>query len=487
MTNRTRVVAALLPTLAVGSSCAINPATGERNFTLISEGQEIEMGKQAAADVAQTIGLYDDARAQRYVADLGQRLASNSERPKLPWSFQVVDDPAVNAFALPGGFIFVTRGLMSHMGSEAQLAAVMGHEIGHVTARHSVRQMSKATIAQLGLGVGMIFSETLRSVGQLGAAGLQLLFLKYGRDAEREADDLGFRYAGENGFDLRSMPEVFATLKRVGEASGGNRLPSWMATHPSPDERIERINKMLAEKQPPAGKVNRDQYLAVTDGMVFGANPRQGFFDGAVFKHPDMRFQIALPRGWKSQNLTQAVVAESPQGNAGLQLAVGKQESPAQALQKFSSSEALTGVEPFEARVAGAPAAAARFAAKTEGGEVRGVVAFFNHENKTFQILGLSAPDAFAASEATFREVASSFGPLTDPAALNVKPARLKVVNVDRATTFADFVSRYPSGLPVERLAIINQLEPNTPLQPGQKIKVIEGTVRSESNAVANR
>ncbi len=488
MNKRTGAVVVLLPALVAGASCSMNPATGERNFTLIPESQEITMGKQAADDVAQSIGFYDDARAQRYVAELGARLAGASERPKLPWAFHVVDDPVVNAFALPGGFIFVTRGLMVHMASEAQLATVMGHEIGHVTARHSVRQMSKATLAQLGLGVGMIFSETLRSVGQLGMAGLQLLFLKYGRDAEREADDLGFRYAAGNGYDVRSMPEVFATLKRVSEASGASRLPNWMSTHPSEDERIRRIEKLIADKHPGPGKVNRDQLLAVTDGMVYGADPRQGFFDGGVFKHPEMRFQIALPRGWKAQNLRQAVVAESAAGNGGLQLTAGKGESPSAALQKFSSTEGLTGFEPFETRVSVGPASAARFAAKTEQGDVRGMVAFFNYQDKTFQVLGLSAPDAFAANEATFREAVASFGPLTDPAALNVKPARVKLVTVDRAGTFADIAGRYATpGMSVERMAILNQLEANAPLQPGQKIKVVEGTVRPDTNAVAAR
>jgi predicted Zn-dependent protease len=471
----------------VAGACAVNPLTGERNFTLIPESQEIGMGKQAAEEVAQSIGLYDNAQAQQYVERLGQKLASRSERPKLPWSFKVVDDPVVNAFALPGGYIFVTRGLMAHMGSEAQLAAVMGHEIGHVTARHSVRQMSKATLAQVGLMAGMVFSETLRNVGQLGAAGLQLLFLKYGRDAEREADDLGFRYSVANNYDVRSMPDVFATLKRVGEASGASRLPNWMSTHPSPDERIERINKMLAEKTPPAGEVNRDQYLAVTDGMVFGPNPRQGFFDGNTFKHPEMRFQFSVPQGWKAQNLAQAVVAESPEGNAGVQLGVGKEQPPAQALEQFASQEAVTGVERFDAQVAGAPAAAARFAAKAQQGEVRGVVAFFSYQGKTFQVLGLAAPAVFAAAEPTLRQVVGSFAPLTDPAALAVKPAHMKVVTVDRPSTLAEFVSRYPSGLPIERLAIVNQMEPGTRLQAGQKVKVIEGTVRETSNAVAAR
>jgi predicted Zn-dependent protease len=464
--------------------CAVNPATGERNFSIIPESQEIAMGKEAAEQVAQSIGLYDDPKAQQYVADLGKRLAASSERPELPWRFQVVDDPAVNAFALPGGPIFVTRGLMTHMGSEAQLAAVMGHEIGHVTAKHSVRQMSKATLAQLGLMAGMVFSDTVRNVGQLGMAGLQLLMLKYGRDAEREADDLGFRYSLANKYDVRSMPDVFATLKRVGEASGASRLPDWMATHPSPDERIERINKMIAEKNPPAGQVDRDQYLAITDGMVFGTNPRQGFFEGNTFKHPEMRFQIAVPSGWKAQNLAQAVVAESPQGNAGYQLAVGKEEPPAQALEKFATQEGIIGIERFDARVAGAPAAAARFAAKTQGGEVRGLVTFFTHQGKTFQVLGLAAPEAFAAAEGVLRQVAESFAPLTDPAALAARPARLKVVVVDRAMTLAELAGRYP-GLPVERLAIINQLEPGSRLQPGQKMKVVEGQVREQSAVAA--
>jgi predicted Zn-dependent protease len=485
--RKAAIVSWVVLPLVVGA-CAVNPLTGERNFTLIPESQEIAMGKEAAEQVAQSIGLYDDPQAQQYVERLGQRLAADSERPKLPWSFKVVDDAAVNAFALPGGFIFVTRGLMAHMGSEAQLASVMGHEIAHVTARHSVRQMSKATVAQIGLMAGMVFSETLRSAGQLGMAGLQLMFLKHGRDAEREADDLGFRYALANKYDVRSMPDVFATLKRVGEASGGSRLPDWMSTHPSPDERIERINKLIAEKQPPPGEVNREQYLAVTDGMMFGPNPRQGFFDGNTFKHPEMRFQLSIPQGWKAQNLAQAVVAQTAEGKAQFQLTVGKEQPPAQALQEFRSLPAITGMEPFDAQVAGAPAAAARFAAKEQqGAEVRGVVAFFTHQGKTFQVLGLAAPELFAAAEPTLRQVVGSFAPLTDPAALAVKPARLKVVTVDRPSTLAEFASRYPSGLPVEKVAVLNQLEPGSRLEAGQKVKVIEGTVREGGNAVAAR
>jgi predicted Zn-dependent protease len=206
--------------LAVSTlSCALNPATGERQFSLVPRSQEIAMGKQAAQEVAQSIGLYENPRLQKYVADLGQRLAAVSENPDLPWTFQVVDDPAVNAFALPGGPIFVTRGLLAHLNNEAQLAAVVGHEIGHVTGRHSAEQMSKATVGQLFLGIGMMVSDTARQLGQLGMAGLNVMFLKFGRDHEKEADELGFRYAYKANYDVRQAPAVFQTLTSTCGAS----------------------------------------------------------------------------------------------------------------------------------------------------------------------------------------------------------------------------------------------------------------------------
>jgi predicted Zn-dependent protease len=476
---------AVLATALAATSCAINPVTGKREFTLVSEAQEIELGKGAAEEVAQTVGLYDNAQLQRYVSELGKAAAARSERPNLPWQFQVVDDPAVNAFALPGGFIFVTRGLMSHLTSEAQLMSVIGHEIGHVTAKHSVQQLSKAQVAQLGVVVGSIFSETL---GQLGTAGLGLLFLKYGRDAERQADELGFKYTVETGYEVREMPQVFATLKRVGEAAGAERLPSWMSTHPEPDERIARIEKEIAEQNPPQGKKDRDPYLALTDGLVYGSNPRQGFFDNGVFKHPDLKFQFKPPAGWKAANLSQAVVAEAPGGNAGLQLTLTK-EPPAQALEKFATNQAVSGVERVQVPMHGLDASAARFVAKTQQGQVGGLVTFVAYQGKTFQILGLAPTDAFATVEPALKEAMASFGPLTDNAALAVQPARLKVVTVPSAMTFAEFASRHLApGMTVEKLAIANQVEPGTRLAPGQKVKIVEGTVRSSSTSnVASR
>ena len=483
---RTAVVAGALAILI--GSCATNPVTGKREFTLVSQGQEVEMGKGAAEEVAQTIGLYDNAATQSYVERLGKSLASQSERPELPWTFRVVDDPVVNAFALPGGFIFITRGLMAHMNSEAQLVSVLGHEIGHVTAKHSVQQISRAQAAQVLLIGGMLASDTVAALGDVGLAGLSVLFLKYGRDAERQADDLGFKYSVNQGYDVRSMPGVFATLKRVSESAGAERLPNWLSTHPSPDERIERIQQKIAEQNPPQGKDEKQAYLAMTDGLTYGPNPRQGFFDNGVFKHPEMRFQVTMPSGWKATNLSQAVVAEASGGTAAFQLTMAKEASPGQALEKFAANQAVSAVEKVDVPVHGLQASSARFQAKTEGGQVAGLVTFVSHEGKTFQLMGLAPAAGFAAQEATFKQVQGSFGPLTDQAALSVQPARVKLVTAPSSMTLAELVSKQGSGLSAEKVAILNQLDPSTRLEAGQKVKLVQGTVReSSSKAVASK
>src|SRR4051812_706473 len=220
--------------LAAGISCARNPVTGKNELSLVSESQEIELGKESAAQVQQSIGFYDDPGVQAYVSEIGLRMAKASERPNLPWEFHVVNDASVNAFALPGGFIYVTRGLMTSINDEAELATVVGHEIGHVTNRHSVQMISKSQLAQIGLGIGSILSSDIAKYGQLASAGLQVLFLKYSRDAENQADQAGFRYALQQGYDVREMAKVMQTLDRISQTSGGGKLPEWLTTPPNP-------------------------------------------------------------------------------------------------------------------------------------------------------------------------------------------------------------------------------------------------------------
>ena len=216
MTERSRrshFVRATAVGLALASSaCAVNPATGGRMFSLVSEGQEIEMGQEAMAQVDAAMGLYDDPALQAYVDSVGQAMAAVSERPELPWTFKIVDDPVINAFALPGGPVYLARGIMAHFNSEAEMASVLGHEIGHITARHSVEQISRAQLMQIGLVASVVLVPELRPFGDALGGGLGILFLKFGRDDESQSDELGFRYMTRLGYDPQGAVDMFEIL-----------------------------------------------------------------------------------------------------------------------------------------------------------------------------------------------------------------------------------------------------------------------------------
>ncbi|MDF3052201.1 MAG: peptidase Ste24p [Geminicoccaceae bacterium] len=461
------------------ASCARNPVTGKNELALVSEGQEIQMGQQAAQEVAQTIGFVDDPALQSYVAGIGKRMAAKSERPDLPWEFHVVNDASVNAFALPGGFIYVTRGLLAHMNSEAELASVLGHEIGHVTARHSVQQISKAQLATLGLGIGSIVSSDVAQFAGLASQGLQVLFLKYGRDAENQADDLGFRYALGQSYDVREMANVFETLNRASQAGGeGGRLPEWLSTHPNPENRVKRTEERLDTLHTSLTNaiVNREQYLSQVDGMAFGEDPRQGFFEGAMFYHPDMRFQLQFPEGWKAQNLPSAVVAVSPQEDAIIQLGLAGDASPREAASQFLSQEGVQAGQGSTSSINGNPAATSYFQAQTEQGVIEGLVSFISYGGKTFGLLGYTPQGKLESYDGVFRGTVRSFEQLRNSAALSVKPAVVQLVRVPSQMTLAQFNQQYPSTVSIEQLAIIHELAgPAVVVPRGRTLKRVVG------------
>jgi len=466
-----------MTSLAGATGCARNPVTGQRELALVSEQQEIAMGQQAAQEVGQTIGLIKDDALQQYVQKVGASLAAESERPGLPWTFRVVDDPTPNAFALPGGFIFVTRGLMDLMNSEAELATVIGHEIGHVTARHSVQQISRAQLAQLGLGLGAVLSPTLARYGDLVGSGLQLLFLKYGRDDERQADELGFKYALQENYDVREMADVFAALQRESAAAGQSPLPTWLASHPDPGERIKNTERRLAALNRPLGNAlsNERQYMQHVEGLVYGVNPRQGFFKGSSFIHPDLRFRLDFPSGWQAQNTSAAVVAVSQQQDAIIQLTLA-QGDPVTAARTFLSQQGVQAGRTFQQPINGVPAAGSYFQAQTEQGTIQGIVSYFSYGGQTYQLLSYAPAGRLEQYDAVFQHTVASFSPLTDPQLLNVQPRRVDVVTIERPMTLAEFAQRYPSAVPIEEIARINQLpDTNAQLPAGALVKrVIE-------------
>jgi predicted Zn-dependent protease len=434
--------------------------------------------------VEQTIGFVDNARLQAYVAEIGKRMAAKSERPSLPWEFHVVNDAAVNAFALPGGFIYVTRGLLAAINDEAELATVLGHEIGHVTAKHSVQQISQAQLAQLGLGVGSILSPTLGQFAGLASQGLGVLFLKYGRDAENQADQLGFRYALGQRYDVREMANVFVTLERTSQASGAGRLPEWLSTHPDPENRVEHVKAMLDTTPLPQSLVrNGETYLQSIRGLVYGDDPRQGFFEGNVFYHPEMRFQLTFPEGWKTQNLPSAVVAANEAQDAILQLGLAGTASPEEAARQFLSQQGVQAGQSSTENINGNPATTSYFKAQTEQGNLEGVVSFIGFGGKTFAIMGYTKEGGLQQHDRVFRETIQSFGPLRNQAAMSVQPAKLDVIRVERQMTLDEFNRQNPSTISIEELAIINELEgPSAVIPAGRYVKrVVGGPAESQA------
>src|SRR5205807_1743673 len=416
------------------TGCAVNPATGARQLMLISESQEIAMGRDYDQQVAASIGLYADTAWQRWIQQFGARLAATSERPNLPWTFHVVDDPVVNAFALPGGYIYVTRGILAHLNSEAELGGVVGHEIGHVTARHSVSQMSKQQLAQLGLAVGSIASPDFGRYAGLAGQAFGVLFLKYSRDNESQADDLGLRYMRRANYDPREMPHVFEMLTRVSQAQGGGRVPEWLATHPNPENRRGRIEQEIAAgPQSFSGTaVNRDSYLQRLDGLVFGSNPREGYFKGGQFLHPELRFRIEFPEGWQTNNEKQAVAAVSPEQDASVELSLAKEASADAAARAFLAQRGFTGGYPTRTSVGGLPAVSAAFAVATDNGTLRGSIVCVEHRGAVYRIAGYAVEARWPGYQPTVERALQSFHALTDPAALAVQPKRLDIVKRDQ-------------------------------------------------------
>ena len=478
----------LLTGLLLATACARNPVTGKSELSLVSEEQEIALGRQTRDETLRSIGEYQDPEAQALVRRIGMEIAKASERPALPWEFHVIDDDQVNAFAAPGGFIFITRGILSHMNSEAELASVLGHEIGHVTARHTAQQVSKAQLAQLGLGVGMIFSSTVRSVGGALSQGLQLLFLKFGRDAESQADDLGFRYMVADGYDPNGAAEMFRTLERV-SARAGQRLPEWASTHPDPGNRVakteQRIDSLAGTgRNPKTLKDNEAQFVRMLDGMTFGQDPRKGFFRGNTFYHPELRFQFAFPEGWKTANLPDQVVGQSPEGNEVLQLQAA-QGTPQQVAQKFFQQQGLRAGQVTRGTVNGLEAVTGDFSAQLEDGTpIAGTAGFLALGSHTYALIGFAASSQGGSVSNRFGTVLRSFRPLTDPAILNARPATMHSVKVPRDMTVQEFNKQYPSTVPVEQLALINGVDgPSSTLAAGRMAKQVQGGLSTQETA----
>jgi len=470
---------AVFATLAALVGCATNPVTGRKEVSLVGSGQEQQMGDEGYKAVVAEYGLYDDAELRTVIERVGGRVAAVSHLPNQKWTFTLVDDPAVNAFAMPGGYIYVTRGMLAHLQSEAQLAGVLGHEIGHVTARHSARQITNQQLAGIGLGVASMLSPTFQRYGGLAQQALGLMFLKYGRDDETQADELGVSYATKAGYDSREIPDTYAMLRRLSERSG-QRLPTFLSTHPDPGDRQRRTAELAQAAV--AGRtdlaINERPYLERLDGVVYGRDPRNGYFDGTRYYHPGLRFEITFPSGWQTQDTRSAVMAAEPNERGVMQLTMAPKSahSPAEQVTQLERDGQITGSRGRTETIGGYPAWVGEVGVRSSDGTESVLAAAWIRKSPDvmFQILGRGEQPG-DAYEARVLEAARSLRDLTDPQRINVQAWVVDVVSVPHSGAFGDVVAALgPFAIPLDEEAIINQRETSSEtVQSGQLLKIV--------------
>ncbi|GAB4012556.1 M48 family metalloprotease [Spirosoma migulaei] len=474
--------------LLSGFACARNPVTGKREISLMSTEQEIAIGKESHPSVIATMGLYEDKNLQAFMNEKGKAMAKVSHRPDLPYQFYIVDSPIVNAFAVPGGYVYFTRGILAHFNNEAEFAGVLGHEIGHITAKHAARSQKSqllSTIALIGGAVlaPQVVGENIEALQQ----GLGLLSLKYSRDHESESDKLGVEYSSKIGYDAHQMADFFGTLKRLSDNSG-QAIPQFMSTHPDPGNRFTRVHELAKDyqaKNPASYQVDRDRYLRLIDGIMYGEDPKQGFVENGYFYHPELRFQFPVPNSWQSQNSPSQFQMAAKDGKSAMILMLAKGNSLDEAAQNLVKELSLNVLETSKTTINGNPAYVliSRQQQQQQQGQQQQQdpktalqigTWLIQYNNAVYALHGLAAGADFNSSFSTFKQVAENFRSLSDPDKLNRKAERVVVKSSPRDGSFREVVTAL--GMPanrVEEAGILNGLKADDRVKRGALVKVI--------------
>ena len=471
----------IVTTCVLHGACVKNPVTGKRQLALMSESQEIAMGQASHPEVLSEFGAVDNAELQQYFSRIGNQLAKVSHRPNLPWQFTVVDSPVVNAFAVPGGYIYLTRGILEYMNNEAEMAGVLGHEIGHVTARHSVTQISQGQLINLGLGMGSIFSRRFQQLGGLAQIGLEVLMLKYSRDHERESDLLGLEYMAKCGYDPEQMSTFFQVFVHMREESGQS-IPNWLSSHPAPPDRIKRASEEGARIKSTSGRrdyiTNAEQFLPKLDNLIYGENPREGFVEKNRFVHPDLRFQMDVPSGWKVENTKSVVTFAEPEGRAIVQLSMVPPEAgrtPGEVAQTISRRQGTQFISGGAEPINGNQAYLGLYRVQSEGGNIGVTAAIISFGNRLYQIAGLAPENSFSQYSRPLNAVLRSFRELTDSKLLAAQPDRMKLYRARKGETLRSLSkSLTQTHLTLDDLVQINRMDPDQPLSAGAWVKLVQ-------------
>ena len=439
----------------------------------------LQGAKPDPAVIAQ-FGLYNDAKLQSLITARGKAMAAVSDRPG-DYGFTIVDSPVINAFATPDGHVYFTRGIMAYFNNEAQFSGVLGHELGHITARHGQKQQTRGTIAGLGMLLGSVLAPRLmQSIGGVAQQVVGLGMLKYSRNDENEADGLGVKYSTKIGYDASYMADFFQTLERTEEQSGSS-IPTFLSTHPNSADRYTRVKQLAAQAKQGGGRktymVNRDTYLRSIDGITFGEDPRQGFVENSVFYHPDLKFRFPIPSGWKSQNSPDKFQMQEPNGKALLVFLGAGGGSLDEAAQGLAKAIGVSNAQAQKTTINGFPALVFEGdqQAQDQQSTPAHVLAQLIQDGSTiFAFVGLAAPASFSAYAPQFQQAAQGYARLTDADKLNRKPEHVHIRTATGTQTLASALAA--AGVPAKRnndMAILNGMQLADRLPKGMLYKVV--------------
>lgn len=472
----------LTSSLFLVNACAVNPVTGKKQIVLMSEAQEIAMGKEADPQIIAQYGLYEDKDLQDFITQKGKAMAAVSHRPNLQYEFKIVDSDVVNAFAVPGGYVYFTRGIMAHFNNEAEFAGVLGHEIGHITARHTVSQQTKAILSQVGLIGSMILVPQLGQFAEPLSQGLGVLFLKFGRDAERQSDDLGVEYSSRIGYDAAEMAGFFNTLERKSAGTGSAELPDFLSTHPNPADRNVAVHNLSIEWKKKLNltnpQVNRDSYLRRIDGIIYGEDPKGGYRENNVFYHPVLKFQFDVPQNWNYENTPQRVQMAPKDGRALMMMTLSPGKSLDEAANGVVQQNNLQVLESNRVSVNGLNAiymiADVKPQQQGQASTARTMTYLIEYGGNIYMMLGASSPADFNNYAQLFSQSMKSFRQLTDAQKINKLADRVRIKSVKQTGTLQQALVSYnvPQNK-LEEVSILNGMNLSDQVAQGSLIKVI--------------
>lgn len=466
--------------LFIIASCSRNPITGKKEAFVMSEKREQALGDQSDPSIVASFGLYPDETMQKFIDSKGQQMARISHRSHLKYEFKVLDSPVVNAFALPGGYVYFTRGIMAHFNNEAEFAGVLGHEIGHISGRHSAKQQRNSILSQVGMIAGVVLSPQFRNYAESAGQGLQLMMLKNGRDHETQSDQMGVEYSTKIGYDANYMAGFFKTLNRL-SGDPSQRIPTFLSTHPDPLNRFQNVGRLAKEAQAKSPnkefKVGRNEYLRMLEGLIFGEDPQQGYVENNMFYHPQMKFKYPVPTGWRVMNSPQQVQMAPADGKAMMIFTFAPEKTLDEAANNFVTKNKLQKVEEANLTVNSFPAKAIVTEQLDEQGKVvLKIVTYFIKDGETiFLFHGLAEPANFISYKNLFRNTMEGYARLTDPAKINKQPDRIHIYNVNKNSTLSQaFRDAGLESKRFEEMAIVNGMELSDQVTRGQLIKVLK-------------